>query len=310
MINSKKFMRIISFMMGLLILILTFSAILKKGGNVYDAAAVENKINEIVKEKADSMDVLFLGDSECYSSFSPLLMWSEHGYTSFVCATSAQRLCDTYAILRNAFKTQSPKLVVLETNCIYRNQEQVNNGDKVMNYLVKKVPVFKNHSKWKHFSLKLINNRDVKKNGNQKGFKLRTAVKPYMGGEYMHKTDEVKDIPELSKKYLDKITELCKQNGAELILVSSLSPKNWNYEKHNGVEKWAAVHNIDYLDMNLVNNSIGIDWTRDTKDGGDHLNYEGAKKVTYYIGDYFKENYFLEDHREESDNFTWKNADK
>ena len=54
----------------------------KEFGQVSEAA------NGIFGEPGRSLDAIFIGDSEAYSSFSPLQMWEEHGFTSYVSATS------------------------------------------------------------------------------------------------------------------------------------------------------------------------------------------------------------------------------
>ena len=38
--------------------------------------------------------------------------------------------------------------------------------------------------------------------------------------------------------------------------------------------------------MNLMREEIPIDWSKDTRDGGDHVNYFGAEKVSAYLGKY------------------------
>ena len=91
------------------------------------------------------------------------------------------------------------------------------------------------------------------------------------------------------------------------MLVSVNSPVNWNYAKHNGLTNLAKQKKIEYLDLNLQE-EIEIDWSKDTKDAGDHLNLTGAKKVTSFMGTYLKEKYNLSDYREEDGYVLWDEA--
>lgn len=300
---NKNILKCICFLLGLVIILELLSVAFRRkdGLYVYDSLSVNVKTADIKAEPDYSLDVLFFGDSEAYASFSPNYLYSKFGYTSFVCGTAAQKVCDTYAILKENFKTQSPKVVVLETNCLYRSlKPEDENSDLVMNLLTDSMPVFANHSDWKKLVRKALpKSREAKRRG-QKGFVLRKDVKPYKGGKYMKKTKKSKKIEKDILSYLDQIADLCKENNAELLLVSTPAPKNWNYKKHNGVKSWTDSHNITYIDLNLEKD-LKINWKTDTKDGGDHLNYDGAKKVTKYMGKYFRENYNLTDHREDAD---------
>ena len=73
-----------------------------------------------------------------------------------------------------------------------------------------------------------------------------------------------------------------------IILVSSPSAINYDYTKHNGIAEWADAHGVEYLDLNLID-EIGIDWSTDTKDAGDHINLSGAIKVSNYLAGYVKQ---------------------
>ena len=92
---STKVVRSIGFLTGLLILMVVLSAIFAPKREIYNATAVDEKQRSLKEEPEDTIDVIFAGDSESYSAFSPLQIWTEYGFTSFVCGTSAQRLCDT-----------------------------------------------------------------------------------------------------------------------------------------------------------------------------------------------------------------------
>lgn len=299
---NKNILKCTGFLLGLVILLFIASYFFqrKDGLYVYDSLSVHVKTADIKAEPDNSLDVLFFGDSESYASFYPQYLYSKFGYTSFVCGTAAQKVCDTYAILKNAFETQSPKVIVLETNCFYRNlKSKDENPDLVMNYLTDTFPVFANHSYWKGWARKLLpKSRDTKRR-KQKGFIVRKNVIPYKGGEYMHKTEKKRKISKEISSYLEQIAALCEENNASLVFVSTPSPKNWNYKKHNGCQSWADAHKITYVDLNL-DKGITIDWSTDSKDGGDHLNLSGAKKVTKFMGKYFQENYNLTDKRNQS----------
>ena len=62
----------------------------------------------------------------------------------------------------------------------------------------------------------------------------------------------------------------------------------------------ATKENLPYLDLNLITDTLAIDWNTDTRDEGDHLNDFGAKKVSLYLGEYLKKQYVLEDRRNDS----------
>ncbi len=301
--THRNLLKCTGFLLGLVILLIIISFFFqrKDGLYVYDSLSVSVKTADIKAEPDNSLDVLFFGDSESYAAFSPRHLYSKYGYTSYVCGTAAQKVCDTYAILKDVFETQSPKVIVLETNCLFRDlKSKEENPDLVMNYLTDTLPVFANHTAWKKAARKLLPKSRDERRRKQKGFIVRKNVIPYKGGKYMKKTKKKKTVKKDISSYLEQIITLCEENQAELLLVSTPSPKNWNYKKHNGVKEWADSHSIDYIDLNL-DKGIKINWNKDTKDGGDHLNLNGAKKVTSFMGEYFRANYPLEDRRGKSD---------
>lgn len=267
-------------------------------GSVYGRDRVYAGIST---EKKNSLDIIFLGDSESYTAFSPMDLWSQHGITSYNCGQSAQRIQETYYVLKTAFETQSPRLVVLETNVMFRNPGISENvllsvGEPLRFYF----PVLRYHNLWK-----TAFENDRTDPDTYKGFPVRQSRNPYIGPkDYMKKTDARKKMPEPIPFYMDQIIRLCEKNHASLLLVSSPSPVNYSYKAHNTLEAYARVHGLPYLDLNLEG-QLQIDWEKDTFDEGDHLNFSGAEKVTAFLGKYLKEHYSLPDHRGESEYEKW-----
>ena len=122
----------------------------------------------------------------------------------------------------------------------------------------------------------------------------------------MHPTDKAASIALVNQYYVKAIKELCDRHGAQLLLVSTPSPVNWSYERHNGIQKFAEELGCDYVDLNLE--SLGIDWTKDTFDKGDHLNHFGSVKVTSFLADYLRDRGGLTDHRTDPAYSGWDQA--
>jgi len=304
----KNIIGSVGFLAGMAGLLFLLSAVLAPKDDIYNAVTVESKREALLKEEENTIDVIIVGDSETYSAYSPLQLFKEHGITSYICGTSAQRLCDTLSILQTAFETQSPQMVVLETNCFYRYAGPTQNADyDVINDAAKIFPVLKHHNRWKQY-LGLAGTSHKEIECIRKGFKLRTNTVPYEGGEWMKETDKRKKFSGLVDEYLLQIATLCEENGAELVLVTTPAPTNWTYAKHNAVSDWASEHDLKYLDMNFYHEDMGINWAKDTRDGGNHLNYNGAKKVSSYFGKYLNTEFELTDHREDEKYLSWNEA--
>ena len=303
---KNKIIRSVAFITGLIGILVVISAFIKPDKDVYNAVLYQRKLEDIKSEKENTIDVFFAGDSEVYSAFLPVRMFEKYGYTSYACSFSAQRLCDTYAMLQETYKTQSPKLLVLETNSFYRySASDKEKKDIVMNKAGKLLPVIKYHSRWKYAAGKLFNDKSGTETAWMKGSVIRKKQKPYEGGEYMIPCTDVEKPDNLAKDYLEKIISLCKDNNTEVVFVTVAAPDVWSYARYNGMKELAEELNITYIDTNFSVDDIGIDWKTDTLDRGNHLNLNGAVKFSDYIGKYISDNYELPDHRDDKNYADW-----
>ncbi len=293
-----------------LIFFVILFAILAGAANKMETVLIENdnlvqsrnkSMFRILREPENSIDVIILGDSLSYSSISPMVLWRNHGITSYICGQSGQKIQETYHMLETAFETQSPKLVILETNAMFRgNPGLASLRESIEEWGNHYIPIFRCHDVWKSF---FIDKQYPEE--NYKGFAFRCAVKPYEKGEYMQETEQREDMTDTVITYMEKIGELCRAKNVKLLLLGTPSPVNYNYRRHNSVRTYATEHSLEYLDLNLKLGEVGIDWKTDSLDKGDHLNLSGAQKVTKYLGEYLKSEYELPDHRGEASYAAW-----
>jgi hypothetical protein len=292
----KKLKRVILFLLVFAVLLWACSAgiqiiVRNVSGSVSGRSRVFASVSA---EKKNTIDVLVAGDSESYTSVSPMDLWDRAGIAAYDCGQPGQRIQETYYILKTVFRTQSPKLVLFETNTMFRDPGFLKNVQlSLTEPLAYHFPVIKYHNAWKA----LFDGPGGPKK-SYKGFEIRDKVVSYEGDEeYMKETKDKAQIPEVVRIYMEKIKRLCEKNGADLLLVSAPSPKNYNYKKHNSLEEYARENDLPYVDLNMKFRDIGIDWKMDSYDRGDHLNISGARKVTAYIGEYLADNYDLPDRR-------------
>lgn len=305
----KRIIRILCFMMGIVVMLAVSSMFVKPKANIYNEDAVKWKTESFKLEKENSLDVIFLGDSETYANFSPLQIWHEAGITSYVMGMSAQRLCDTYELLNRSIENQDIKLVLLETNCLYRDSSHYYDADDtVMNKAGDVFPILKYHSRWEDHAPGSASKINASEERKYKGFRLRFNILPYSGEEWMQVTDEIEEVSDDNMEYLNKIKKFCDDNEITLLLVSAPSPDCWNYARHNAVQTWADDNETDFLDLNLMCDELEIDWSKDTRDGGNHLNYYGAAKVSSYLSSYLMDKYELTDHRGDEYYSKWNDS--
>ena len=116
----KKTIRIISILI-IFILIFIFLNILLKPK--YAETLVEGgMIREYYKEPKDH-EVIFIGDCEVYANFSPMVMYEQEGIKAYIRGSSQQMIWQSYYILKETLKYETPKVVVLNVNSMRYGKE-------------------------------------------------------------------------------------------------------------------------------------------------------------------------------------------
>ncbi len=302
----KQILRCAVFLAGLVLILTVLHPIFAPKNNSEGSGIEDVSANGILSEKKNSIDVLVLGDSLSHTAISPMMLYKDYGITSYLCGSYGQYMYDTLRYLEQAYENQSPKIVLLETDTLYR---RFNVTDAIASSIQCEFPVFRYHDRWKD-----ITASDFKGDINYtcindyKGYRGKDIVNGIPNPQYMVPTDKIDDISTLNQYYMNEIVKFCKEKNAELILVSTPSVLNCNYERHNGIQEIADKYGLEYVDMNLLAEEVPIDWEKDTRDKGDHLNHEGAKKVTSYLGKYLEDKNVLTDHRGDKEYAQWDDS--
>ena len=104
-------------------------------------------------------------------------------------------------------------------------------------------------------------------------------------------------IHEETYRYLSAIKSVCEQHGANLILIkipNSAYPQTyeatWTRKKHDLAVEFAKKMGLPFIDFKY-DIDCGIDYSRDSWDGGGHLNLNGTLKVTDALGKWISLNY-------------------
>ena len=273
--------------------------------NRQDFGMGEMKANGILGEPAGTIDVVAVGNSECATAIAPMVLWREQGITAYNCGTTGQKLYETLFYLEQAFENQKPSVVLLETDTIF---QECTLNDTLFARLERWIPLLRWHDRWKSLRAEDLGPAAYTWRDEAKGHMFYLDAEPACPQDYMTPCADVRQAARWNRYCLQRILSLCAENGAALVLVSAPSVLNWNYTNHNGIQALAGEFGLAYLDLNLLQDEVLIDWETDTKDGGDHMNAWGAEKVSAYLAQYLKEQYGLTDHRKEEGYADWEAA--
>ena len=331
----KNILKIVVFIIIFMILFCAFGQFFNPTGTIMEWFQSYTVI-EFYKEKKNSIDVLYVGNSCIYTGVSPMEVYKNTGITGYAFSTSGQRMASSYYFIKEAFKTQKPKVVFLEVGDAFtgidKNDEmstrraidslkfsknklemiwdedyKLSDFDKLSCIF----PILRFHSRWNNLDESDLRKFVFKGNYTDKGYLLEKTTKKYNGKvnrklKAKQEDNEIEDdiqfefskIPVEVRAKIEKIIDYCKEMNSELIFIKLPEPKYWNEEKHEILKDYSKEKNIRFIDLNY-DEKLNIDWQKDTQDEGNHLNLYGAEKVGKYLSDYLVDNFDLPDHREE-----------
>lgn len=308
--------RLVAFLIIAVVLVLEATAVLKpkRLENPYDNTRKERGF---YMEKRNSLDLIFVGSSELFSTVNPAILEEEQGYRSYVFAGNEQPFSISYYYIMEALKYQEPQAIVLEVSycnwgklpreaVVRLNFDDMRWGKAKILGIMDNVPrqeweyyfleISKYHSRWDSLTKEDWRWWESYYSRNPAG-----GWSAFVGGEESGE-DYGEQIPQERKAldptalaWLERIVELCEENGVQLLLfktpnggkiidqnVEEGSEDAFQYidgmAYYNELGRIAGEKGIPFLDMNRL------------MTGRHHNNAENAEKATRALGEWIAEN--------------------
>ena len=312
LIRAVAFFIVLYFVYELLTLIVTPKNFT---GNGFPTASTYSDFYELDK---NTVDVIFLGSSNAVCAFIPEELYHQYGITGYNLACEQQNLFTSYYWLEEALRYQNPKVVVLDTAMLYLYDDEslivsreglTRRAFDFMKWSPVKLkaalrmegvgesltldsfvfPTIPYHERWETIN---INDFKIEQFGKPSLWKGYLPLVYYAGVDEFNPITEEQIFQseedygnEFMLSYLDRIVEFCEAEDIELIL--TMVPSTFqDAGNHLFLMKYAQENNVQFIDYNVENiyTDSGLDFFRDCHDHA-HCNFNGALKVTDYIGE-------------------------
>lgn len=271
---------------------------------------------DFYKLEKNSVDVLFMGSSHAATSFNPQIIYDEYGITSYNLGCPQQSVFTTYYWLKEALKYQSPQVLVLETLTFHKYEDayvynyfncsetslrkafdcmktsplkvelakKIKDKDPSQSALSYFLMNIRYHSRWTKLSEPDYSGKALAAHGGVKGYIINDVVNKD-AEDYTISTADLDTVtPEpmvkVTNDYLGKIVELCKENDIKLVFVKI--PSKESIERYKATKECAEQYGVAFYDFNEETQYKEIGYSAEDLYG--HPNYNGAAKITRYLG--------------------------
>ena len=287
-------------------------------------------------DRAEQIDVLFTGDSQIINGVYPMELWQDYGIAAYNASSYNQTVPLAYWSLKNLLQWVHPKVVVVSAadfegdNLLPGNSETthvafdglpttpmklralwdlmgnskqmadglgMSYGELLPEYVA---TLAKYHSRWN----KLTENDFSTEYNQQLGAEMFIRIQDPGGHDLIGENELAENRP-VSLFYLQKIIDLCREEGVGLVLTFIAHPSSAATQRYaNTVRVLAEEQGVPFLDF--IRMDSVVDYLVDCADTNVHLNPSGAAKTTHFLGRYLSEHFSLPDRRGDAAYATWQ----
>ena len=280
-------------------------------------------------EEKDSLDVVLIGASDVYASFSPGLAYEKFGFTSFSYATASSTAGAAKTMLKEVLRTQKPQKIVIEINAFLYGFDNETKISSVRNYIDNVpmnqnkieylqsgaipageeeveyyLPLIKYHSTWNDYPepsgkyLSQTITQHMEGSTKLKGYRTRTAIStPAPGYPCINHTLANNDhtlalLPDYEAKLRD-LCEYCKEQQLDVLFIRTPHAVDKStygrFKRANAAGKIIQSYGFDFV--NFERDPVTLAYPITDYYNIDHLNIYGSAKFTEYLGKMLTEKY-------------------
>lgn len=297
-------------------------------------------IEDLYGYPKNTIDVLLMGGSRIHFALNSATIWKDYGMASYSLWGIGQPMWNTYYYLKEALKTQTPKVVVLDVHYLTFDMQYDAYDSQIKNTMglglslnklksvIASVPegsridIFTGlptyHDRNKAFEVFGNEydpiNKDVLIATRKPNLIDKHSIYCRLNRVTRHENVDMSDITgsmelaQKQEKYFMKIVKLLKKKKIPLLLITLPQPMTReDAMMYNTVAQIASENNVTFLNFNLFYDKIGFNKSTDIYEQY-HFNYNGMYKITKYLEKYLKENYSIPDRRHDSNPIykTWQ----
>ena len=275
----------------------------------------------LYRQPEDSVDVLTVGSSLAYAGVNTNVLWEEFGIASYNLCSAEQPFWVSYYTIREALKTQHPKVILLDAKAATYTRDYSKRGRTILStfgikgienrigaimacvetprdavsYILGLPEV---HSNYKKLTAEdFVFPPDNGGRGESwKGYIESDVVESHERPSVVWNSVK-RNMNDREEEYARKIFEMVRDEGITMLVVGFPNPDYANdHMYYNSLFAIAEEYGVPWINYNDPSLRFGLRFSTDFADW-QHLNVKGSITFTRKLGEDLQAMYSLEDHR-------------
>jgi len=278
-------------------------------------------IMSLYEREDNTIDVLCVGSSLVYADINTNILWADYGIAAYDLSSAEQTYWISYYNIKEALKTQRPKLILLDAKAATYTLDYSKRGRTILStYGIKGLDnrigatfacvetaesavdfllaFGQIHSNYQRLTLNdfVFPPDNGGRGDNWNGF-IEVDISESHERPSLVWTSTRQAMNSREEEYVRKIFELCRDEGIEIMLVGMPNPDYaYDHMYYNYLWSVASEYGVTGINYNNPDLRFGLRYTSDFADW-QHLNVKGSVKFSKKLGADLIELYGLEDRR-------------